>query len=68
MADSEKKKLKIDPEACQGCQLCVNDCKKCFGFNDQENVAEVISQDYENCGCDIDQIIADCPGGAISLE
>jgi ferredoxin len=54
----------IDQEKCSGCGLCETLCPVIFKLNSELGKAEVISQ--EVCDCDLQNVIASCPSGAIS--
>lgn len=65
--DKKAKKLAIDKEMCIGCGHCADNCGEIFKLTD-ESLAEVISQDFTKCDCDIEQIRSECPVGAIVWE
>ncbi len=58
-------KMKVDPDLCTGCGLCVDTCPEVFVMGD--SVAEVIldpvTSDLEDCAKDAED---GCPVGAIS--
>ncbi len=65
--ENKQKKLAIDKDMCIGCGHCADSCPEVFKLSD-ESVAHVISQDFDKCGCDIEQIRSECPVGAIVWE
>ncbi len=58
-------KIKIDENLCSGCGTCEAACPECFKVGENFK-AHVIKQDCQ--GCDLDEVVADCPMGAISRE
>lgn len=67
---SEKIKLvKVDSELCIGCGVCEQMTESEGYFKLVDGISEVEINDYENLDTDvIDQVINDCPVGAISKE
>ena len=57
------KKIIVDQELCVGCGVCVNLCPDVFELQD-DGKAKVISND----DCDHNEIINNCPVGAIKAE
>ncbi len=62
-------KVKIDKELCTGCGLCEETCPDIFKLNEEEDIAEVIKNDYEESDemC-IEEAIENCPTEAISAD
>lgn len=60
-------KVKVDPDTCIGCGLCVNTCPDVFELEGDKAVvkSEEISGDVESCA---KQAADDCPVNAISIE
>lgn len=58
-------KLEIDENLCIGCGTCASECPECFelGDDDKSHVKKDTCED-----CDIQDIVDDCPVGAISYE
>ena len=60
-------KIVIDKNVCIGCGLCESTCEKCFKIKDA--VATVINDGGNECdGCDIEEIVSNCPANAIKVE
>ena len=61
-------KVKVDPNKCIGCGLCVGECDQVFDFND-DNISQVIlspvPKDLEEA---VTEIIENCPTNAIEKE
>lgn len=60
-------KVKVDPDECTGCELCVNECPEVFEMVGNLAVAkrdEVLSGTEESCM----QAVEDCPVEAIRIE
>lgn len=60
-----KLKIKIDENLCSGCGTCASTCPECFelGSDFKAHVRK------DTCdACNIDDVIADCPMGAISHD
>ena len=58
-------KLEVDENLCTGCGVCSNTCPECFELGDdfKSHVKR------EECAdCNLEDIVADCPMGAISYE
>ena len=58
--------IKVDEDKCEGCGICEAMCPDIFKI--ENGKSKVISQDYESCGCDIQNVIDSCPDGAISKD
>lgn len=54
----------IDPDACVGCEACVELCPDVFAMDESGDVAVVIDADADN-DC-VDEAIDTCPAEAIS--
>ncbi len=61
------KKVVIDTEECIGCESCVELCPDVFGFDDEEEKANVILPEGGPEEC-IDEAIDTCPVECISWE
>jgi len=59
--------IKVDQEKCQGCGVCEAMCSEVFKMDDNGK-SQVITQDYESCDCNIQDVIDSCPEGAIIKE
>lgn len=60
-------KIEIDENLCIGCGMCENNCSECFNLNNEKGKAEVIKSD--GClNCDLNDVVSDCPVGAISIK
>jgi len=57
--------IKVDQNKCSGCGVCEALCPEVFKV---EEKSAVINQDWEGCGCDIENAINSCPENAISKE
>lgn len=61
--------VKIDEELCTGCGLCEETCPDIFKLNEDQDIAEIIKNDYddydEEC---IQEAVESCPTEAISSE
>lgn len=60
-------KVKVDPDECTGCELCVHECPEIFEMVGDLAVAkqgEVPSGTEESCM----QAVEDCPVEAISID
>lgn len=55
--------IKVDQNKCSGCGVCEALCPEVFKV---EEKSSVINQDWEECGCDIENVINSCPEVAIS--
>ncbi len=60
-------KVKIDPELCVGCSLCVNTCPDVFEMKEDKAIVktEVVSSENEECAR---QSKDECPVEAIIIE
>ena len=56
-------KIIIDQELCIGCGVCENLCPEVFELQD-DGKAKVINN--ENCDCE--EVVNNCPVGAIKIE
>lgn len=65
MSEEKSKTIKVDENLCSGCGTCVSECPNCFELGDdlKSHVKEGGCSD-----CNIDDVMADCPMGAISYE
>ena len=59
-------KIKLNEDVCIGCGMCASLCGKCFEMND--GVAKVIEKNEENCECDMENVVENCPVEAIEIE
>jgi len=60
-------RVKVDRDACTGCELCVDSCPDIFEIDDDLSRAkvDVVPEDQEEC---IRQAAEDCPVEAIIIE
>ncbi len=60
-------KVKVDPELCTGCELCVETCPEVFEMEDDVAVVKVdeVPADEEDC---TQEAADDCPAEAIIIE
>lgn len=58
-------KLEVDENLCSGCGTCASECSECFEMGDDFK-SHVKKETCENCN--LDNVAADCPMGAISYE
>lgn len=59
-------KIVIDPDACEGCESCVEMCPDALEMGD-DGKAHV--KDDKVCSvCDCDELVGICPSEAISIE
>ena len=65
MPETKTLKLEIDENLCTGCGTCEATCPECFkvGEDFKAHVKKDICKK-----CDLNEVIADCPTGAISYE
>jgi len=62
-------KVKIDKELCTGCGLCEETCPDIFKLKEDEDIAEVIKNDYEESDEEcIEEAVESCPTEAISAD
>ncbi len=62
-------KVLIDVDLCTGCRLCEETCPDIFKLNEDDDVVEVIKNDYdENDEECIEEAIESCPTEAIITE
>lgn len=58
--------IKIDEEACTGCELCVQICPDVFEMNnDGKSTVKPGSDENQDC---VDEAIDSCPTSAINKE
>jgi ferredoxin len=60
-------KVRVDPDLCTGCELCVDTCPAVFEVTDgvaKPKVNPVPANEEENCRT----AASDCPSEAISIE
>ena len=60
------KKITVDQELCVGCGVCANLCPEVFEIQDDGKVKVINKDNYENCDCE--EVINNCPVGAIKTE
>lgn len=58
-------KIKVDKEKCIGCGTCAALCPDCFNLG-EDGKSEVIES--ECFSCELEDIVASCPVGAIEIE
>lgn len=58
-------KITIDENLCTGCGTCESVCPECFELG--EDFKAHIKKDICD-SCDLNEVVADCPVGAISYE
>lgn len=58
-------KIIVDESLCTGCGLCASNCSEVFEVGD-DNIAHVIANSCT--GCDIKEIVEQCPVTAISIK
>lgn len=61
------KEVKIDQEACIGCETCVELCPEIFAFDPQETKAYVITPVGGDQAC-IEEAVASCPVNCITND
>lgn len=57
-------KVTVDENVCIGCGLCVSTCPDCFEMG-EDGKSHAKS---ETCECNLVDVAADCPAGAIHVE
>ena len=60
-------KVKVDRDACTGCELCVDTCPDLFEMDDDlaKEKMSVVSEDLEDCA---KEAAEGCPVEAISID
>lgn len=62
-------KIFIEEENCIGCGLCDNLCPAIFKLNG--GLAKVVKEEIkkeDDCGCDIEEVVENCPCNAIKIK
>lgn len=54
----------VNQDICIGCGLCASTCPDCFEIK-EDGKSHVIG---EECSCDLQEVVLDCPVQAITLE
>lgn len=60
------RRIVIDEDECEGCESCVQLCPEVFSFNEDSQLAEVISPHADD-EC-IEEAMDSCPVGCIRWE
>ena len=61
------KEIKVDETTCIGCGACIACASSNFDFDNERGISKVISQENIESD-DVQQAIAACPVGAITIE
>jgi ferredoxin len=65
--EGQTMKVKVDPDLCTGCELCIDTCPAVFEVSDGVAVVKVNpvpAEEEENCRT----AVSDCPSEAIVIE
>ena len=60
-------KVKVDPDLCTGCELCVDTCPDVFEMGDDVATVKVETVPEDSADC-AKQAAEDCPAEAITVE
>jgi len=58
-------KFKVEKDLCIGCGVCVSLCEDCFHL--KAGLAEAVDRECDD-SCDCENIISNCPAGAIQKK
>ncbi len=59
-------KITVDKDKCIACGMCASTCPQCFEIKDGFSHVKEGVEDHRDC--DLDQVAADCPVGAIEIS